>query len=117
MGFGLGLDFGGLRDGLCWASVRSSLKSGIIAPMGGKREAHLGGRGVAQESAGDAIKGRCCASSAWYHFHPRTFGVNANDEGSSHEDALCSFVRGLALDFSNLRSCSNNLPESPVSSV
>ena len=117
MGFGLGLDFGGLRDGLCWASVRSSLKSGIIAPMGGKREAHLGGRGVAQESAGDAIKGRCCASSAWYHFHPRTFGVNANDEGSSHEDALCSFVRGLALDFPNLRSCPNNLPDTPVSSV
>ena len=41
-----------------------SLESGIIAPIRGKCEAHLGGRGVAQGTAGDALKGRCCASSA-----------------------------------------------------
>jgi len=42
---------------------------------------------------------------------------NAIDEGISREDALCSVARNFALDFSNLRSCSNDLPNSTVPCV
>ena len=38
-------------------------------------------------------------------------------KGDSDEDALCSPAHGFALDWSNFRSCSNKVPDAPMSCV
>ena len=57
-------------------------------------------------------------SHTLYASSPRfVAATNAKMKGVHMKMPFCSFARGFALDFSNLRSCSNYLPGSPVSCV